>query len=221
MSDTTARPRSSGLTRRQLVGRTAVGAAAVWSAPAVTTLGLTPAAAASAGFCPVPTITEFEGQTTMMYAGQLPPGTNLTQNGAPFNSDQHAFVFNESGPVTIPAGGYQSETGLIPAGTIVCSLLVHGSPTATTQRFRGTLSVPPGSTIVGYDGRTDHLQNSDPLFAVPGVNYNGQARQHEWTANNANNNADFYGQLNATSAVIRMVVANCCIDQGRIFVTCP
>ncbi len=210
-----------GESRRQMIKRSAVGATALWVAPVVTTVGLSPAAAASGGFCPVPNLSPFDGDLNFQYAGELTAGADLTQsNSSPFSSDDVGFIFNESGPVTIPAGGYESQTGLIPAGTIVCSLYLHASPRTRTERYRATVSLPTGSTIVGYDGREANLQNSDPLFAVPGVTYNGQARSHEWTAN-AGGTGDYYGQIGASAAEFRMAVANCCVDQGRLFVICP
>lgn len=204
-----------------MLTRTAAGAAAVWAAPAVTTFGLTPAAAASAGYCPVPNLSQFQGDLDFKYAGQLLAGSDLTENDAsPWSNDNAGFVFNESGPIVIPAGGYNSQTGLIPAGTSVCSIYVHASSVTGTFRYRMTLTLPPGSTIVGYDGRVANLQNSDPLFAIPGVDYNGAARSHEWTAN-AGGNGDYYGQIGASAAEFRLAVADCCVDQGRLFVTCP
>lgn len=209
------------MSRRQVLTRTAAGAAVVWTTPVVTSFGLTPAAAGSAGFCPVPNLSQFQGELNYKYAGQLLAGTDLTENDAsPYSNDEAAFVFNESGPVEIPAGGYNSETAFIPGGTRVCSILVHGSAVTGTVRYRMTLSMPPGVTIVGYDGHTANLNNSDPLFAVPGVDYSGAARQHEWTAN-ANGNGDYFGQVGAAAVEIRMAVNDCCTDQGRIFVTCP
>ena len=194
----------------------------MWAAPSVTGLGITPAAAASAGdSCPVPVISAFEGQTNFAFGGQLTAGADLTQNDAsPFSSDTTGFIFNETGPVQIGAGGYQSETAFIPEGTWVCSIYVHASSVTGTFRYRATISFP-GSTILGYDGRTGPLQNSDPDFAVQGVLYNGQSRQHEWNANNANGNGDYYGLIAPDTAVIRMAVADCCVDHGRIFVACP
>ncbi len=61
---------------------------------------------------------------------------------------------------------------------------------------------------------------SDPAFAVPGVNYNGAARGHEWNAANGNNQGDLYQVTAADTAVFRMAVADCCTDQGRLFVAC-
>lgn len=166
-------------------------------------------------------MTDFEGDLDFKYAGQLVAGSDLTQNDAsPFSSDEAGFVFNESGPIQIPAGGYNAETGLIPAGTLVCSIYIHASSVTGTFRYRGTLNLPAGSTILGYDGRTGNLQNSDPLFAVPGVNYNGAARGHEWSANSGGS-GDYYGQIGAGNAEFRLAVADCCTDQGRLFVLCP
>lgn len=82
-----------------------------------------------------------------------------------------------------------------------------------------TINVP-GSTILGYDGDTAALLNSDPMFAVAGVNYAGQARQHEWTTNNPGGNGDYYELVSPDTAVIRMAVADCCVDHGRLFVAC-
>lgn len=197
-----------------------MGAAAVWAAPTVTGLGIAPVAAASTGrACPVPILSDFEGELNFMYSGQLTSGTDLTENGVPFSSDETGFVFSESTPVQIGPGGYQTETAFIPEGTWVCSIYLHASPVTGTNRYRATISVP-GSIILGYDGRTTNLGNSDPAFAVPGVNYNGAARGHEWNAGNANTNGDFYGLVAPDTVVIRMAVANCCVDQGRIFVAC-
>lgn len=212
---------SNSMSRRTLVKRSAIGVAAVWSAPVVTSIGLSPAAASSAGLCPPPILSPFQDELTFEYAGQLQAGADLTQNNAsPFSSDTTGYIFNESGPIEIPAGGYQSQTGLIPAGTLVCSIYIHGSPRTRTIRYRATITMPPGVTILGYDGRVANLQNSDVLFAVPGVNYNGAARSHEWTAN-ANGSGDYYGQVGPETAEVRMAVANCCVDQGRLFVLCP
>lgn len=211
----------TGTSRRDLLTRATVGAAVIWSTPVVTTFGLTPAAAGSAGFCPAPNLSPFDGALTFTYAGQLLSGADLTENDVPpYTSDTTGFVFNESGPVEIPAGGYNSETAFIPAGTHVCSIFVHGSPTTQTSRYRMTLSMPPGVTILGYDGHTANLQNSDPLFAVPGVNYNGFARQHEW-GTNPNGSGDYFGQISASAVEIRMAVADRAVDHGRIFVSCP
>lgn len=184
-------------------------------------MGITPAAAASPGRdCPIPVITPFEGETSLTFAGPLPAGADLTQNDAsPWSDDDTGFVFNESPPIQIGPGGYQSETAFIPEGTWVCSIFVHGSSVTRTVRYRGTISVP-GSTILGYDGRANFLQASDAIFGVPGVNYNGQARGHEWNANNGNNTGDFYSLTASDTAVFRMAVADCCTDQGRLFVAC-
>ena len=211
---------TGGMTRRQMIGASAAGAAAIWAAPAVTTIGLAPAAAASAtGVCPIPEITPFEGETNFVFAGQLPAGADLTQNDAsPWSNDTTGFIFLESGPIQIPPGGYDSETGAIPGGTWVCSIYMHSSSVSGTFRYRGTISVP-GSTVLGYDGRTNRLQNSDPLFAVPGVNYNGAARGHEF-GGNPNGNGDYYGLIAPDTVEIRTAVADCCTDQGRIFVAC-
>lgn len=212
-------PDSAG--RRRLLKRSAIGATAVWAAPVVTTVGISPAAAASGGFCPVPSLSQFDGDMNFQYAGQLVAGDDLTDaNGAAYRSDDTGYVFNESGPITIPAGGYQSQTTFIPEGTIVCSIYVHSAPITQTTRYRATISVPVGSSIVGYDGREPNLQNSDPLFAVPGVAYNGQARSHEWTAN-AGGTGDYFGQIGTNAAEFRMAVATCCVDHGRLFVVCP
>lgn len=212
---------SDALSRRTLMKRSAIGAAAVWSAPVVTSLGLSPAAAASAGLCPVPNLSTFQGDLDFEWAGQLPAGADLTQNDAsPYSNDSTGFIFAESGPIEIPAGGYQSQTGLIPAGTLVCSIYIHASSRTGTFRYRGTITMPAGVTIAGYDGRVTNLQNSDPLFAVPGVNYNGAARSHEWTAN-AGGSGDYYGLVAPGSVEIRYAVADCCVDQGRLFVVCP
>ncbi len=210
-----------GERRRRILKGSALGATALWTAPVVTKIGLSPAAAASGGFCPVPILSEFEGDQDYVYGGQLTSGADLTQNNAsPYSSDVNGFVFNESGPIIIPAGGYQSQTGLIPAGTAVCSIYIHASPQTMTVRYRMTLTLPPGSTIVGYDGREANLINSDPLFTVPGVDYDGAARSHEWNANSGGS-GDYYGQITPNSAEFRLAVANCCVDQGRLFVTCP
>lgn len=211
---------SSRLTRRRMLGRTAVGAAAVWAAPTITSVGLAPAAATSAnGDCPTPRIGAFQGVTTFSYAGQLTAPADLTENDAsPWSNNATGFVFNESGPIQIPAGGYASETADIPAGTWVCTVYVHSSPTSGVPRYRMTINFP-GSTILGYDGRTGNLQNSDPLFAVPGVDYAARGRGHEW-GGGAGGNGDYYAQINANTAEIRMAVSDCCTDHGRFFVAC-
>ncbi len=206
--------------RRKVIAGSAVGAAAVWVAPTVTGLGITPVAAASAvGTCPTPIISAFDGDDNFTFAGSIPAGADLTQNDAsPFSSDTTGFVFNETGPVQIGPGGYQTETDFIPEGTWVCSIYIHGSSVSMTVRYRMQIQVP-GSTILGYDGRTNRIQMSDPVFAVPGVNYNAAARGHEFSAN-AGGAGDHYAVVAPDTANIRMAVADCCTDQGRLFVAC-
>ncbi len=212
--------RPQDLSRRKLIGGTAVGAAAMWAAPSVTTLGLSKAAAASAtGYCPGFVISAFDGATTFTDGGQLTSGADLTENNAsPWSNDATGYVFSETGPVQLPAAGYQSETAFIPGGTWVCSIYIHGSPTSRTSRYRMTLTIP-GATVLGYDGRDANLSNSDPLFAVAGVDYNGGARSHEWNGNSGGS-GDYFGQTAADTVEVRMAVANCCVDHGRLFVSC-
>lgn len=204
--------------RRMLKGGVA-GAAALWATPVVTGLGITPAAAASGGrSCPTPVITAFQGDIDFQFEGQLLSGTDLTQNSTAFSSDTTGFIFNESPPVQIGPGGYQSETEFIPEGTWVCSIYIHASPSTATTRYRATISVP-GSVVLGYDGRTSELENSDPMFAVSGVDYDGAARGHEWRTN-PNNQGDFYRQIAPDTIEIRMSIGNCCTDHSRLFVAC-
>lgn len=192
----------------------------MWATPTVTSLGLSQAAAASAGGdCPGAVISDFQGETSFSDGGQLTAGADLTQNDAsPWSNDDTGYVFQETGPVQIPPGGYNSETAFIPGGTWVCSIYIHASSVTGTFRYRATITIP-GSTVLGYDGRSANLVASDALFGVAGVNYDGGARSHEWTAN-SNGNGDYYGQINANTVEVRMAVADCCVDQGRLFVAC-
>lgn len=211
---------SEPISRRKVISRAAVGAAAVWATPSVSGFGITPVAAASAfGSCPIPTLSTFDGAQNFLFQGQLTAGANLTQSDASaFSNNTRGFVFQEAGPIQIGPAGYSSEGGFIAPGTWVCTLYLHASPRSRSRRYRTEISVP-GSQIIGYDFSTAALETGDLIFGVQGVNYDGEARAFENTGT-ANSNNDYFAMTAPDTAVLRMQVGDCCVDHIRLFVTC-
>jgi hypothetical protein len=123
----------------------------------------------SAGFAAITGVT---GAMTPL--GQLLPGTDLRQNA--FQSDTQIAVFNEfqgalSAPVLVDAEGSAfTSPGVIPAGTLVDTYLLHDDPLGTSPTMLGgTISF--NEPIIGVEVLSDTLNLSDPILGVPGVLY--------------------------------------------------
>jgi len=135
------------ISRRKLMGRAAGGAAVVWAAPAVTTLGLTPAAAASGGESwsidanrPLPntgwnnqlitgtvpvdqvcmTLTSWTGNTPQMVALNSDPATNASYTSLDFAI--YFYIRQDLGPrfYVWENGGYGGHWQSINIGDEVC-----------------------------------------------------------------------------------------------------
>lgn len=135
------------MTRRQLVGRTTTGAALIWAAPVVTTVGLVPAAAASGGetwsidanrpllntgwnnqlvtgTVPVDqvctTMTAFTGNTPQMLALNSDPASDASYTSLDFAA--YFYVRSDIGPrfYVWENGGYGGYWTNIAIGDEVC-----------------------------------------------------------------------------------------------------
>ena len=159
--------------RRQLIASSAALATTAWVAPSVIALDRI-AAASPSDSCEIPEV--FDGAVYLD-----PPPTDLSIGG-PLDSNDNTWVFMETTmPVTITAdltvdrttagnfNGNSNQNATIPAGTTICSYLVHGDRLDNSGQLTGGLRFA-NSTIIGliYE---DATFNASSFLQAPGTTY--------------------------------------------------
>lgn len=160
------------VSRRQIIAASAASAA-VWSAPSVVALDRVAAATPSGCAPEVPTV----DSGAMLIA----PPPELAPNSSSLDNNTTTFVFIESSCVVLDApitvdrstagvfNGNSNQGATIPAGTKICSYIVHGDRLDNNGRLTGAamFSINPILGLI-YEMATF---NATSFLEVPGTNY--------------------------------------------------
>jgi hypothetical protein len=109
--------------------------------------------------------------TAPVFVQVLPAPVSVAPGG--LLSDLNLFSFNERQCFPVPGGGVATDSGVIPAGTLVSSHFLHGQPVTNLLLSGQVLFNGP---ILGVISTSAGLDATDAAFGAPGTIYpTGQA----------------------------------------------